>query len=77
MTYKELNETMTEDAFRLKRILGDGRTWACGDIADELYMEECHVLFILAQMEHFKMVSRKVSGRYYLTPEYLQACQSQ
>ncbi|EPB8130370.1 TPA: hypothetical protein PXP79_001591 [Yersinia enterocolitica] len=49
MTYKELNETMTEDAFRLKRIL--------------------------AQMEHFKMVGRKVSGRYYLTPEYRQACQ--
>lgn len=75
MTYKELNETMTEDAFRLKRILADGRTWAYGDIADELYMDECRVLFILAQMEYFKMVRRNVWGRYSLTLEYRQACQ--
>lgn len=74
MEFKQLFETMTDDAYRIEVSIRHPAAWKAPEqIAENIGMEPIEVEFILQQMVEFKMVHKNTNGGFSLTPAYRKA----
>ena len=74
MEYKQLFETMTDDAYRIEVSIRSPADWKSpARIAEQMGMGCVEVEFILQQMVEFQMAHKNVFGGYSLTPAYRKA----